>query len=122
MPIATRITCKSKKSTGFDKRATSVFASKAVSRTVCKGDMQTFFQAVSVIICLIGLKLGKVVINSFTLAKIALVAFMIVAGLAAWTQSDFGIEACDFHIQRNTNRALSSRLPLLFMPSLTFWI
>jgi hypothetical protein len=73
--------------------------------------MQTFFQAVSVIICLIGLKLGKVVINSFTLAKIALVAFMVVAGLAAWTQSDFGIQACDLHIQRNTNRAWSSRLP-----------
>ena len=39
------------------------------------------------VICLIGLKLGKVVINAFTVAKIALVTFMIIAGLAAWTTS-----------------------------------
>lgn len=50
-------------------------------------------QAVAVVICLIGLKLGKVVINAFTVAKIALVTFMIIAGFAAWTQSTYGVEA-----------------------------
>lgn len=36
------------------------------------------------VICVIGLKLGKVVINSFTTAKCLLVMFMIIAGFSAW--------------------------------------
>mmetsp|Transcript_114463 Transcript_114463/g.369980 ORF Transcript_114463/g.369980 Transcript_114463/m.369980 type:complete len:476 (-) Transcript_114463:881-2308(-) len=36
-----------------------------------------------------GLNMGKIVINAFTFAKIALVAFLIVAGLASWTGNQF---------------------------------
>jgi len=41
-------------------------------------------QVACVLVCVVGLKLGKVVINGFTVAKCALVVFMIVAGFAAW--------------------------------------
>ena len=37
-----------------------------------------------VIICVAGLRLGKLVINSFTAAKVLLVVFMIITGFAAW--------------------------------------
>jgi basic amino acid/polyamine antiporter, APA family len=42
-----------------------------------------------VLICVVGLKLGKVVINGFTVAKVLLVFFMIVVGFAAWRVNIF---------------------------------
>ncbi|KNC76029.1 hypothetical protein SARC_11459 [Sphaeroforma arctica JP610] len=49
--------------------------------------------ALSVIILAVGLKMGKVVINAFTIAKVCLVTFMIICGLASWTQSGYGFDA-----------------------------
>lgn len=46
------------------------------------------------LICLAGLQAGKIVINTFTLTKIALVTFIIIAGLASWTASDYGLKVC----------------------------
>mmetsp|Transcript_1805 Transcript_1805/g.2305 ORF Transcript_1805/g.2305 Transcript_1805/m.2305 type:complete len:504 (-) Transcript_1805:118-1629(-) len=48
-----------------------------------------FLQLLCVIICVIGLRLGKVVINSFTTAKCLLVVFMIIVGFSAWRVNVF---------------------------------
>ena len=58
-------------------------------------------------ICLAGLKMGKVVINTFTMAKIALVTFMIIGGLASWSASDYG-----FKVWEVVNGAASTALRL----------
>ena len=46
-------------------------------------------QLLCVVICVVGLRLGKQVINIFTVAKLILVAFMIVAALACWDEPIF---------------------------------
>ena len=42
-----------------------------------------------VVICVVGLKLGKAVINTFTAAKVMLVLFMVTCGLACWNVDIF---------------------------------
>ena len=53
-------------------------------------------QVACVLICVAGLKLGKVVINGFTVAKVGLVIFMILVGAAAWRVDVFESEEVFF--------------------------
>jgi len=62
----------------------------------CDEDDDYYFDPIAAVITLLctgivarGLNMGKIVINAFTFAKIALVAFLIVAGLASWTGNQF---------------------------------
>eukprot|EP01134_Creolimax_fragrantissima_P003384 CFRG3384T1 len=47
----------------------------------------------SVVVLAFGLKMGKIVINSFTITKVVLVTFMIISGLAAWSTVGYGFDA-----------------------------
>eukprot|EP01134_Creolimax_fragrantissima_P006741 CFRG6741T1 len=49
--------------------------------------------ALSVVVLAVGLKMGKFVINAFTVAKVVLVTFMIICGLSSWTQSGYAFDA-----------------------------
>jgi len=62
----------------------------------CNDDEDFYIDPVAGIMCLLctwvtakGLDLGKLIINAFTVAKLLLVAFMIVAGLSCWTGNIF---------------------------------
>mmetsp|Transcript_114462 Transcript_114462/g.369974 ORF Transcript_114462/g.369974 Transcript_114462/m.369974 type:complete len:499 (-) Transcript_114462:336-1832(-) len=62
----------------------------------CDEDHDYYYDPIAAVMTLLctwvvarGLNMGKIVINAFTFAKIILVAFMIVAGLACWTGNQF---------------------------------
>jgi len=62
----------------------------------CSGDVDNYFDPIAGVMVLLctavvarGLDMGKIIINSFTAAKILLVIFMIVAGLCCWTGNMF---------------------------------
>lgn len=46
-------------------------------------------QVLCVAVCVVGLRLGKLCINVFTVAKLILVAFMIIAALCCWDENIF---------------------------------
>ncbi|KNC86685.1 hypothetical protein SARC_01154 [Sphaeroforma arctica JP610] len=63
-------------------------------------DMDAYFDVLAVVVMglstvvlAFGLNMGKIVINLFTVAKVCLVAFMVIAGFAAWPSTGYGTEA-----------------------------
>mmetsp|Transcript_86491 Transcript_86491/g.189889 ORF Transcript_86491/g.189889 Transcript_86491/m.189889 type:complete len:590 (+) Transcript_86491:127-1896(+) len=62
----------------------------------CSGDVDNYFDPIAGVMVLLctavvarGLDMGKIIINSFTVAKILLVIFMIIAGFSCWTGNMF---------------------------------
>lgn len=66
----------------------------------------------TMVIIILGLNMGKVVINSFTLAKVIAVIFMIVVGFSCWTGNMF--ESVDTFAPRGATGILSATSVLFF--------